>query len=57
MPALPVSEEEATGKVPLMPDCTATKLTGARHSGCVGVGVGVELKEGVAELLGVPVPV
>ena len=57
MPALPASAEETTGKVPLVPDCTATTFTGARHSGCVGVGVGVELKERVAELLGVPVPV
>ena len=57
MPALPASEEEATGKVPLTPDCTATRLTGARQSGCEGVTVGVGLEDRVAELLGVPVPV
>ena len=44
MPALPASEEEAIGKVPRAPDCTETRFTGARHSGCEGVAVGVELE-------------
>ena len=67
MPALPATAEEAIGKVPLTPDCTATTLTGARQSGWVEVAVGVGLEDSVvddvavlvrvAELLGVPVPV
>ena len=60
MPALPASTEEATwkeatGKVPLTPYCTATKLTGARQSGCVGVAVGVGLEDSVVDDVAVPV--
>ena len=51
MPALPEVEEEVTGKMPLAPDCTATRLTGARQSGCEGVAVGVGLA--VSEDVGV----
>ena len=55
MPALPASAEEATGKVPLTPDCTATTLTGARQRGCVGVAVGVGLEDSVVDDVAVPV--
>ena len=48
MPALPAAAEDATGKTPLTPDCTATRLTGARQSGWEGVAVGVALEESVA---------
>ena len=34
--------------MPLTPDCTATRFTGARQSGCEGVAVGVGLEESVA---------
>ena len=33
MPTLPAMAEELTGKVPFVPDCAATRLTGARQSG------------------------
>ena len=33
MPTLPATEEEAMGKVPLAPDCTAIRFTGARQGG------------------------
>ena len=33
MPALPATADEAMGKVPLAPDCTATRVTGARQGG------------------------
>ena len=55
MPALPEVEAEVTGKTPLTPDCTATRLTGARQSGWEGVAVGVGLEDSVE--LGVKVDV
>ena len=55
MPALPASAEEAARKVPLTPDCTATTLTGARQSGCVGVVVAVGLEDSVVDDVAVPV--
>ena len=46
---MPTTAEEATGKVPLTPDCTEMRLTGVRQSGCVGVAVPVRVIE-LAEL-------
>ena len=53
MPALPAVAEEATGKTPLTPDCTATRLMGVRQSGCEGVAVGVAQEVSVAMGVGV----
>ena len=55
MPALPASREETTGKVPFAPVCTATRLTGARQSGCEGVAVGVGLVDSDVEGVAVEV--
>lgn len=39
MPTLPATADEAMGKVPLAPDCTATRVTGARQGGWLAVAV------------------
>ena len=54
---MPASVEEVIGKVPLTPDCTRTRLIGARQSGCEGVTVGVGLEDSVVDVVGVPLRV
>jgi len=49
MPVLPAESEEMTGELPMIPESVSTRLTGARHSGCVTVAVREAVAEGVPD--------